>query len=151
MQRKPQHQARPRSQEEIYTPPDYAGILPRAAAFMIDFVLLSFLEALLLFGSQAATGGIVLLVLGAAYFWFCWVDQSGQTLGNRLMRIRVVKVDGGPLNTPDALLRYGGYLINMLLGLGWAWAIIDERRQGWHDKMARTIVINVPPASETPV
>lgn len=137
----------------VDAPPDLAGFLARGAAFFIDFFLLSLLEAILLLGSRATAGSLVLVALGAAYFWFCWVDRNGQTLGNRVMRIRVIKSNGKALTTADALLRYAGYIINslpFLFGIGWAWAVMDGKRQGWHDKLAGTIVINAPPVENPP-
>jgi len=125
-----------------------AGLLPRAVAITIDGLILLVMEWLLLLGSEAAVGGILGVVLGGAYFWFFWTDRAGQTPGKMLMKIRVVKLDGGPLSTADSLMRYGGYLINALpffFGLGWMWAFIDPRRQGWHDKLARTCVVVAEP------
>lgn len=123
-----------------------AGLFPRGLAFLVDAMILVLVESFLLIGSSAATGGVLWLALWAAYEWYFLVDRNGQTPGKMLMRIRVVKVDGSPLKTPDALLRYLGYVINSLpfvFGMGWAWAVIDSRRQGWHDKLARTLVVVV--------
>jgi uncharacterized RDD family membrane protein YckC len=128
------------------SPLELAGFVPRAVAFMIDFLLLVIVETVLLFGSDATSGGLVSIVVGGAYQWYFLVDRGGQTLGKMFMRIRVIKTDGSALTTPDALLRYGGYLINFipfLMGMGWFWALVDRRRQGWHDKLARTIVVMV--------
>lgn len=125
-----------------------AGFLPRGIAFLVDFAILALVESVLLFGSNATAGGVLWIVLGGVYQWYFLVDRDGQTPGKMLMRIRVVKVDGKPLQTQDALLRYLGYVINalpFLFGLGWAWAVIDARRQGWHDKLARTLVITTRP------
>jgi uncharacterized RDD family membrane protein YckC len=132
------------------TPPalNLAGLLPRAVAFVIDGAILVAMEWLLLLGSDATVGGLLGLALGGAYYWYFWTDRNGQTPGKMVMKIRVVKIDGGPLNTADSLVRYSGYLINalpFLFGLGWLWAFIDPRRQGWHDKLARTCVIVVEP------
>ena len=125
-----------------------AGLFPRAVALVIDGAILLAAEWLLLLGSDATVGGVLGIALGAAYYWYFWTDRGGQTPGKMLMKIRVVKVDGSPLNSGDSLMRYGGYLINslpFLFGLGWLWAAIDPRRQGWHDKLARTCVVVAEP------
>src|SRR5690606_9883837 len=118
----------------------------------IDGAILLAMEWLLLLGSDATVGGILGLTLGGAYYWYFWTDRNGQTPGKMVMKIRVVKLDGGPLSTGDSLMRYGGYLINarpFFFGLGWMWAFIDPRRQGWHDKLARTcVVVAEPPLAE---
>ena len=42
----------------------------------------------------------------------------------------------------QAILRYIGYIVSALaLSIGFIWIAIDKRRQGWHDKIARTYVI----------
>lgn len=127
--------------------PILAALWPRAVAILVDFFILAMVESILLFGSNATAGGVLWFVLGGVYQWYFLVQRAGQTPGKMLLRIRVVKVDGSPLKTPDALLRFAGYVINslpVLFGMGWAWAFIDSRRQGWHDKLARTLVVTVP-------
>lgn len=139
----------PAPQDKTLSPDlNLAGLLPRAVAFAIDGAILLALEWLLLLGSDAAVGGVLGVALGGVYYWFFWTDRGGQTPGKMVMKIRVVKVDGGPLNSADSLVRYGGYVINslpFLFGLGWLWAVIDPRRQGWHDKLARTCVVVAEP------
>ena len=52
-----------------------------------------------------------------------------------------VSVGTGRL-VPDVILRLIGYIISAIpLSLGFLWIAIDGRRQGWHDKFARTYVI----------
>jgi uncharacterized RDD family membrane protein YckC len=58
------------------------------------------------------------------------------------MGLRVVTIDGKPLTFGRAVVRMFGYFISTVpLYLGFAWVLIDNRRQGWHDKLARTCVI----------
>jgi uncharacterized RDD family membrane protein YckC len=50
---------------------------------------------------------------------------------------------GGPPTLGRLVLRLLAYLVSALpFYLGFFWAALDRRRQGWHDKIARTIVIN---------
>jgi hypothetical protein len=57
--------------------------------------------------------------------------------------MKVVRLDGSKLNLTAAILRYIGYIISgLLLSLGFLWIVFDAKRQGWHDKIARTIVIS---------
>ncbi|MBN1679155.1 MAG: RDD family protein [Anaerolineae bacterium] len=131
---------------------ELAGLLPRAAAFLMDFLLLWLIEMVLLFGSSAPAGSPVLIVIGAVYQWFFLTRRDGQTIGKRLMKIRVIRTDGKPLTTNNALIRYTGYYLNLLpfvFGMGLLWAALDVYRQGWHDKLARTYVIKVSPPVTT--
>jgi uncharacterized RDD family membrane protein YckC len=67
---------------------------------------------------------------------------SGFTPGKALLGLRVVRTDGRPVNLGRAVLRLIAYLIAALpLFLGFIWILFDNRRQGWHDKIARTYVI----------
>ena len=67
---------------------------------------------------------------------------NGQMVGNLVMGVRVVKADGGRVSFSRAAARMlGAYLSGLLLFLGFFWAIFDKRRQGWHDKLAGTVVV----------
>jgi uncharacterized RDD family membrane protein YckC len=73
------------------------------------------------------------------FFW----TLIGQTPGKALLGVRVVGMDGKRLSFPRALLRYAGYLLSALpLGAGFFWILADDERRGFHDKIARTWVIN---------
>ena len=48
----------------------------------------------------------------------------------------------GKASTGKLCLRYLGYYISaLIIGLGFFWVGWDQRKQGWHDKLARTVVI----------
>lgn len=82
------------------------------------------------------------MLVSGAYFVFFWVKQDGQTLGKKLLAIKVVK-EKGKLDFATAVIRYIGYIISgLILNLGFIWAAFDGKKQGWHDKMAGTIVVN---------
>ena len=61
------------------------------------------------------------------------------------MLFKSVIVDVNTLSAPSTaqnIIRYLGYFISFLpLGLGFLWIAFDERKQGWHDKLAGTVVI----------
>ncbi len=69
---------------------------------------------------------------------------GGQTFGKIIVGIRVIRQNGQPLRLSDATLRAFGYLLsNMSIWAGFLWALMDEKRQGWHDKIAKTLVIKI--------
>ena len=69
---------------------------------------------------------------------------GGQTLGKMIIGTRVVKPNGDLLGWRDALLRAFGYILNgFTFGIGFAWLLVDDKRQGWHDKIAKTIVVKI--------
>lgn len=116
-----------------------AGIGSRVVAIIIDTLLILMVAGIL--GRLAGHGAVFLLAM-VAYQWYFLTRNNGQTIGKMIMHIRVVKVNGAPLMTADVVLRVLGYWINgLFFGLGWFWALFDKDRQGWHDKIAGTYVV----------
>ena len=84
---------------------------------------------------------IIGLILSVVYYTGFW-SNSGGSFGKNMLGIKVVGVDGQPLSIGKALLRYIGYLINgLIFSIGFLWIAFDAKRQGWHDKLAKTYVI----------
>jgi len=80
------------------------------------------------------------LVFSIAYYIYLW-SKDGQTLGDTLFGNRIVTAEGTPPSVGGATVRFIGYVISALaLSIGFIWIAIDGKRQGWHDKMARTYV-----------
>jgi uncharacterized RDD family membrane protein YckC len=86
-------------------------------------------------GTLAGTSFI--LVYGL-FFW----ATTGQTPGKAAMGVRVVRLDGRPMNLISAVRRVAGFALSLwTFGLGFLVILSDDRRQGWHDKIARTCVV----------
>lgn len=90
---------------------------------------------------------------GWAIVYFSLVPAwlQGQTLGKKLMRLRVVELTGKPLNVMSCFSRYGGYAAGMATGMvGFAQVLWDVNRQAIQDKIAHTVVIDLraPPRGE---
>jgi hypothetical protein len=78
----------------------------------------------------------------ALYFTVFTTWWKGRTPGKRLMRLRVVRLSGEPLNWWDSFERYGGYAAGFATGLlGFAQVYWDPNRQAIHDRIGRTVVI----------
>ena len=68
---------------------------------------------------------------------------NGQTLGKIVLGLRVVKRNGNRIGIADAILRNVlGYNLSGIFLLGFLWAAVDRERQGWHDKLAGTVVVD---------
>jgi uncharacterized RDD family membrane protein YckC len=120
-------------------PLEQADLGTRLIALIIDNIILVFIGGILVRGEL---GWGLSFILGAAYQWYFLTQQNGQTIGKKLMNIRVVKANGAPLTAADAILRYAGYYLNSIIfGIGWIWAAFDADKQGWHDKLASTYVV----------
>ena len=71
-----------------------------------------------------------------------WVWKQA-TPGKMLLRVKIVDArTGGRPSLGQFILRYVMYFPSVLvLALGFIWVAFDKRKQGWHDKVANTIVI----------
>src|SRR5687768_18471491 len=81
--------------------------------------------------------GIGVVVVG---FW----RTCGATPGKIALGVKIVDAaTGGRPSLGRLVLRFLGYLVSALpLYLGFLWAAVDRRKQGWHDKIGLTVVIN---------
>ena len=128
--------------------PDYAGFWPRAAALVIDALIVIVVLAPLMvvvFGVRRVSLGwelLALLAIAAAVIGF-W-RTCGATPGKLALGVKIVDAaTGQPPSLGRLVLRFLGYFVSAFpLYLGFLWAALDRRKQGWHDKIARTIVIN---------
>jgi uncharacterized RDD family membrane protein YckC len=95
--------------------------------------------------------GLVLLVLAANYVYYVeMLYRSGQTVGKRVMKVRVVPIDPAAILTRTmAAKRYlvefiGGGFIPFFSFLDGLWQLWDKPyQQTLHDKFAQTVVIKV--------
>jgi uncharacterized RDD family membrane protein YckC len=129
----------------------------RCSAFLLDYILSLLVPALtlvlavyvrrrLMFPTAATAIWVIGYLVSAVVIFFNFIHfymQRGQSFGKRFIGIRVVRTDGRPIDYQTAVLRHiVGYPLSiMLFGLGVVWMLLDGRRQGWHDKLAKTVVV----------
>jgi uncharacterized RDD family membrane protein YckC len=132
-------------------PPHLLSTLPRAGfwvrmgALLIDVLLVGFFM-----GTTGAMLGwwhhgsqVHLLVL--AIYGACMWKLRGSTVGGTVCDLRVVRVDGRPLEWETAIVRALGCFLSLAVcGLGFIWIAFDSANQAWHDKIAGTVVVRVP-------
>jgi len=69
---------------------------------------------------------------------------KGQTLGKKLLGIKVLQLDGTPLSLWDSFERYGGYGAGLATGLlGFIQIYWDPNKQAIHDRISATVVIDL--------
>lgn len=84
---------------------------------------------------------------GIVYFSLLPALWGGQTLGKKLLGLRVVELTGQPITVMRGLRRYGGYAAGMATGgLGFLQVLFDPNRQGIQDRTAHTVVLDVRPS-----
>lgn len=130
---------------------EYAGFWIRFAASIIDNIIIfvALIPIAMLLGwestySSGLSSGIDWLwqILFAVFFVFCWVKFAG-TPGKRLLRLKVLdERTGENITVGQGIIRYIGYFPAILvLFIGLIWVAFDSKKQGWHDKMAKTVVV----------
>ena len=92
-----------------------------------------------------AIAGAAYFMWAAAYFVVLW-SMTGQTLGARLMRIRLVTADRGPVRPARALVRWVGMNLAILFFCAGYIPLLFGRRP-LPDWLAKTLVLNAPQLS----
>jgi uncharacterized RDD family membrane protein YckC len=121
-----------------------AGFWRRFGAYFLDSILIGIVVGILT-AVLKTTGYFVGIAIGLAYFVYFEGSPSGQTVGKRVLDIRVIDyATGGSLGYGKAFLRWIGRIVSgAICLLGYLWMIWDKEKQTWHDKIAGTVVVPV--------
>jgi uncharacterized RDD family membrane protein YckC len=152
------------SSEGIQAAPlgQYAGFVTRLVAWIIDGLIISavitvtFAAARLLiqafpinewlglnqFMTQITTGvsvavAVAIPIIYNIGFWLL----AGQTFGKWVMGVRIIRTNGERVRFGTCVRRQIGYVFSAVLFIGYLWILVDNRRQGFHDKIAGTFVV----------
>jgi len=135
---------------------EYVGFWPRVGASIIDTIIVMIITApplIWLYGWEYYTDidrplvdgpgdfliSWLLPAVGIVWFWL----RKEATPGKMAIGARVVDaVTGRAISARQGIVRYLGYFVSTLpLCLGLLWVAFDPRKQGWHDKLAGTVVV----------
>lgn len=133
---------------------EYVGFWPRVGAslldtlfvFVITWPLLIWIYGWAYFGSEKLIAGpadlLLTWVFPAVACVLFWIHKRA-TPGKMAISAEVVDATtGDALTTGQAMGRYLAYFVSTIpLGLGLIWVGLDPRKQGWHDKLANTVVV----------
>lgn len=147
------------------TDTEYAGFWARVGAALIDTIMLMIvtLPLILAFYGTSYWDTDAFFVAGPADFFISyvlpavlvillWIKLSA-TPGKMAIGATIVdaRTGGKPTNS-QLVIRYIGYFAAMLpFFLGIIWVGFDPRKQGWHDKLARTVVVRRKAGNAEPV
>ena len=132
--------------------PDYAGFWQRAVAWLIDWLLVAVISLpviVVAFGAEyfsldpvRRSGDLLVALLTGIVIVSFW-RYCGATPGKLAVGVKIVDArTGGAPSTGRLVIRLACYLLSALpLYLGFLWVAFDRRKQGWHDKIAGTIVV----------
>lgn len=142
-----------------------AEFIPRLIAWAVDSTIIGILVFVIMLvfglvisvpargesnlsGFLAATAAIVMLVIlffiQFLYFGYLW-SKTGQSLGMKLINIKVLRRDGKQQSFLRAALRgtIGYWLSGAIFNLGYLWAAFDANRETWHDKIFDSQVVDM--------
>jgi uncharacterized RDD family membrane protein YckC len=127
-----------------------AGFWTRLAALLIDSIIIGVVAVVLFLILDAGIAYALTIVGAFAYYIVLQGGPTGQTVGKRVLSIRVVDFDtGGPIGYGRATVReLVQFFLSGILYLGYLWMLWDREKQTWHDKASRSVVV---PLSAYPV
>lgn len=135
---------------------DYAGFWVRLGASLIDgLLMLCILIPLLtmIYGKHYWFSYSEYHYVGVLDFTLNWIALAvatlafwitmGATPGKMALRLQILDAKTGDAASTSQLLgRYVRYFLSMIpFCMGYIWVGIDQRKQGWHDKIAGTVVV----------
>lgn len=126
-----------------------------ALVIFISFFL-NFLGRVVFSLNYTVGPGVPLATIIATQWLYCTLMESSRyqaTLGKKLLGIVVVDKEHQRLTYGHACIRHFGKLFSSLLVIGYVMALFTEKKQGLHDKLAETYVVNktLLHAGDTPV
>ena len=133
---------------------EYAGFWIRLGAVLIDLMVMGvvlYIPSTVIYGSEYWVGdqffygfwdlifSYVLPLVGTIWFWL----RFSGTPGKMALKLKIVDAGtGNKLTFGQAIGRYFAYILAAIpFFLGYIWVGFDKRKQGWHDKLAGTVVI----------
>ncbi|WP_052027454.1 RDD family protein [Pseudoalteromonas luteoviolacea] len=136
---------------------NYLGFWARFGASFIDSIMLLLITIPLIYsiyGGDYWTSREIILgpaellinyVLPIAAIILFWLYKS-TTPGKMVYKAKIVDAKTGrALSARQSIIRYIAYYVSLLpFGLGFFWVAWDPKKQGWHDKLAGTVVVREP-------
>jgi len=133
---------------------EYVGFWPRVGAALIDTLLLGVIIWPLLSLYYGPSYWVnTSFVAGPVDFFLSWVapavavilfwNTKQATPGKMAISAKILDAETGePLSLGQSVGRYLGYFVSSIpFLLGLFWIGFDRRKQGWHDKLAGTVVV----------
>jgi uncharacterized RDD family membrane protein YckC len=137
------------------TEPVFVGFWSRAISYLIDSIFLTLISMITALSAGIVIGmsnlemiNLTYLVMGliTPFYYIIFWALAGGTPGKIMLGMRIVGPNGrlNGIGFGRAIARFFGYIVSsFLFYLGFIWVAIDPEKQGWHDKIAGTHVVQV--------
>lgn len=143
---------------------EYTGFWLRVCASLIDTIIVLLITTpplLAIYGRAywdyeglvyGPVDFVISYVIPAILVIVLWC-RLGATPGKLAIGATIVDArTGGKPTVTQFIIRYVGYYVSLIgLFLGYIWVGFDARKQGWHDKLAGTVVVRRKSGASTPV
>jgi len=125
------------------------GVLALAIGFVLTLIIETLTKQPYNFGKGSSFQTISGLI--SVIYFVIFTYKYGATLGKMLVHIRVVNTNYQRLSFFQVLKRevLGRLISSLFLSLGYIWVAIDDKKQAWHDKIAKTYVIHTEPITQS--
>lgn len=139
---------------------EIAGLGERIVARLIDYAIfiLIFILGSIIFSSTASSGGnsnvrtiVMVSIYGGLYVFYdlvCEIFMNGQSIGKRVMNIKVISLDGARASISQYLLRWLFRIVDFTLTIdlcGLICAAVSENNQRLGDMVAGTTLVKTKP------
>jgi uncharacterized RDD family membrane protein YckC len=131
-----------------------AGFWKRALAIFVDSIILTivmFMIGLVIGGmlsdpenvARISNFGMLINVV-IVWLYFAMHESSAEqaTVGKRILGIIVTNKEGGRISFAQATIRYFSKYLSSILMIGFIMAAFTKNKQGLHDMIADTLVVN---------
>jgi uncharacterized RDD family membrane protein YckC len=120
----------------------YASFWQRFGAAIIDAIVLSVLNVLLVFVFSSIVANLLSLVSGWLYYAIMESGADQATIGKKAVCLKVTNLNGERISFGQATGRYFGKILSgLILLIGYLMMLWDDKNQTLHDKMANTLVV----------
>lgn len=143
---------------DINSAEKYAGFWARLVASIIDSILWLLIAAPILYAvygrdyffpetmnTEMFAGSVDVLMnwIFPVFIIIALWTLKQATPGKMLLKMKIVDAKtGGKPSMKQWIIRYIGYIVStIVVFLGFLWVAWDKKKQGWHDKMAGTMVV----------
>ncbi len=96
-------------------------------------------------GTSAGISFSTPMLMFIGWFYFIFMDvKFGFTVGKKVMSLRVQNMENGKnLSWLSAILRetIGRLISGLVFCLGYFWVLWDPKKQAWHDKLGKSVVV----------
>jgi len=144
------------TQEDFEVKIEPAGFWIRLGAYIVDSVVIGLVTLVLgiplAFLLGKSTGSMAIASFGPLFYGMAlllpiayhiyFLGKNGYTPGKGFLGLQVIRQDGTGMSYGDAGIRFFSYILSSIpLCLGFLWIGFDRNKEGWHDKIADTYVV----------